>query len=148
MADPPTLTEFAVNVTLMPQLGPPPSGQWGRGQVIFDSTGEMYICVQASDVVQQIPALWKHLSGGGGGTANIAVEDLTSQIDGITYSFSTSQPRVLGTLQVFVNGQDLGTPGTLAGGAHIEETSTTGFNIDSVRAVGEELHVRYFVASP
>lgn len=148
MADPPIITEFAVNVTMMPQSGPPTTGQWGKGQLIFDASGEMYICVQASDIQAQQPAVWKHLSGGGGGAANIAVEDLTSQVDGQTDTFSTSQARVIGTIQAFLNGQDLGTPGTLAGGAHIEETSDTVFKIDYVPSVGEEVHVRYFVPPP
>lgn len=142
MADPPISTEFALNVTLMSQVGPPVVGQWGRGQAIFDSTGEMYICTQASDVGQGQPALWKHLSGGGG-TANYATENLTSQIDGNTSTF-TSSTRVPGTVSVFLNGQELGTPGSLTGGAHVEELSPTSFEIDVTPQVGEELHIRYF----
>lgn len=143
MADPAIPNEFAVNVTLMPQVGPPVSGQWGLGQVIFDSTGEMYICIQASDLGGATPAVWKHLSGGGG-TPNIVVENLTSQITGSTYSYTTSQDIVAGTLQAFVNGQDLGTPGTIAGGAHLEQTGVKAFDIDVLLGAGEELHVRYF----
>ena len=144
MADPPILTEFALNATLMPQTGPPLTGQWGRGQVIFDTTGEMYICVQASvggGLAQ--PAIWKHLSGGGSGSGNYAVEDLTSQIDGITSTF-TSSTRIIGTISVFRDGQELGKPGTLAGGAQVEELSATSFQIDVVPEIGEQLHIRYF----
>jgi hypothetical protein len=144
MADAPIITEFALNATLMPQTGPPLTGQWGRGQAIFDTTGEMYICIQGSvggGLAQ--PALWKHLSGGGSGSGNYAVEDLTCQIDGNTSTF-TSAVRTLGTISVFRNGQELGKPGTLAGGAHVEELSTTSFRIDTIPKVGEELHIRYF----
>jgi len=147
MGDHSLFSEFALHLTPMTQSGPPVSGQWGRGDLILDTTLELYACVQASDVQVQQPALWKHLSGGGGGTANIAVEDLTSQVDGQTDTFNTSQARVAGTIQAFLNGQDLGTPGNLAQGAHIEETSPTAFKIDYIPQPGEEVHVRYFISN-
>jgi hypothetical protein len=142
-ADPPISSEFALLVTPLASAGAPTSGQWARGQMVLDNQFDLYVCTQSSDSVLQNPALWKKLSGGGGGVANYAVENLTSQIDGQTSTF-TSGIRVLGTISVFLNGQDYGTPGLLQAGAHIQELSTTSFQIDQTPQIGEELHIRYF----
>ena len=141
-ADPPISSEFALLVTPLSTPGAPSSGQWGRGQLVLDSQFDLYVCIQSSDAGQPLAALWKKLSGAAP-AANYAVENLTSQIDGIVSTF-TSGVRILGTISVFRNGQELGTPGTLAGGAHVQELSTTSFQIDEVPEIGEELHIRYF----
>lgn len=141
-ADPPISSEFALLITPLGSAGAPTSGQWARGQMVLDSQFDLYVCTQASDTQAQQPALWKKLSGAAP-SANFAVEDLTSQIDGITSTF-TSGTRILGTVAVFLNGQHLGTPGLLAQGAHVQEINTTSFQIDVVPSVGEELHIRYF----
>ena len=112
--------------------------------MVLDSQFDLYVCTQASDPgpPQPLAALWKKLSGAAP-AANYAVEDLTIQIDGITSTF-TSGTRILTTVSVFRNGQQMGTPGLLATGAHVQELSTTSFQLDVVPEVGEELHVRYF----
>jgi hypothetical protein len=149
-ADPPSHNFWGVNFQPMPQVGPPVTGAWGVGQTILDASYDIYTCIQASDSSQGIPAIWKQQTSGGAGGQNIVTEDLTSQVNGNTNTFTTAQARVLGTLAVFLNGQHLGTPGTLVGGAHVEEVNNTTFKLDVVPdnqqgdpPVTEELHVRY-----
>ena len=126
------------------------SGQWGVGQTILDSAFDLFTCIQASDVLAATPAIWKQQTSGGAGGQNIVTEDLTSQVNGQTNTFTTSQARVLGTIAVFLDGQHLGTPGTLAGGDHVEEINNTTFKIDVVPdnlqgnpPQTQEIHVRY-----
>ena len=133
------------NVFVLPRMNmlwPPHSTAvlWYQDSMILDLNFDLWICIQTGS-----PGLWKKLSGGGGGGAGYTAEDLSSQIDGITFTFTTSSARQAGTLRVYRNGQDLGTPGTLVAGAHVEETSSTQFKIDVVPQVGEEIHVTYFV---
>ena len=135
-------SEFAVHLTPMPQVGPPTTGQWGRGDVILDVNLDMYGCLQASQGGGGgQPAVWKQLGGGTGSTL-VAVEDLTSQIDGITSTFTTTQAISTNKLSVYRNGQHLGTPGTLPAD-QVQILTPTSFQIDQIPAVGEQLHVWY-----
>lgn len=141
-ADHSLYSEFALHLTPMPQVGPPVSGQWARGDVILDTNLDMYGCLQASQGGGQgQPAVWKQLGGGSGSTL-IAVEDLSSQIDGQTDTFTTSQAISTNKLSVYRNGQHMGTPGTIPA-AHVEILTPTSFKIEVVPAVGEALHVWY-----
>lgn len=108
--------------------------------MVLDANFDLWVCTTTGS-----PGIWKKLSGGGGGGGNFVPEDLTGQVDGITDTFTTGSARQAGTIRVYLNGQDLGTPGTLVAGAHVEETSSTQFKIDLVPQVGEELNVTYFV---
>lgn len=151
-ADHTLFSEFAVHMTPMTQTGPPPTGQWARGDMILDVGLDLYVCTQASTAggLGQ-PAIWKQV-GGGGGPVQYVVENLSAQVNGITFTFTTTQARAAGKLNVFLNGQHLGAPGTLAGGAHVEEINNTTFKIDLVPQLADpdvpgdtkdELHVSY-----
>jgi hypothetical protein len=107
--------------------------------MIVDANFDLWICIQTGS-----PGVWKKLSGGGGG-GNFVAEDLTAQVNGTTDTFTTGSARQGGTIRVYLNGQDLGTPGTITAGAHVEELSGTQFKIDLIPMVGEEIHVSYFV---
>jgi hypothetical protein len=132
-------------VIILPRMNvvwPPQSSQatWYQNSMVLDANFDLWVCVTAGK-----PGVWKKLSGGGGGGGNLVAENLTSQVNGVTDTFTTGSARQGGTIRVYLNGQDLGTPGTLVAGAHVEELSVTQFKIDVVPRVGEELHVTYFV---
>jgi len=118
---------------------PPPQGSgrvWRSGTVILDGNYDFWVCVSTGD-----PGVWKKLSDG---ASAFAAEDLTAQIDGNTDTFTTGFARYPGTIRVYLNGLDQGTPGTIASGAHVEELDTTTFQLDVVPPLGCELHVTYF----
>ena len=121
---------------------PPQSVQnlWVQGTIVLDLNWDLWVCTAGGQ-----PGSWKKLSGGGA-AVDFYAEDLTSQIDGQTNVFDTNAgtPRQTGTIRVYLNGLDKGTPGTLQAGAEVEETSQTAFKLDLVPQVGEELHVTYF----
>lgn len=147
MADQPRLTPNALLVIPLSGMGFPQSGVWAVGQIICDGNWDLWICIQSSDhsnIFAPISAVWRKLTGTGA-TISYNAEDLSSQVNGVTNTFTTSLTRQAGTLRVYRNGQDLGTPGTLVGGAEVEEISTTQFRVAVVPAVNEKLHVSYFV---
>lgn len=113
---------------------------WEEGTLILDINWDLWVCTAEGN-----PGSWKKLSGGTG-AVNFYAEDLTAQVDGITNTFNTNAgtPRQAGTIRVYLNGLDKGTPGTLVAGAEVEEISTTSFKLDLVPVVGEKLHVTYF----
>ena len=63
--------------------------------------------------------------GGSGGSPTQVIENLTSQIDGSTQNFTTSNQYVAGTLAIYWNGVR-----QIVGGekSTINETSSTGFS--------------------
>jgi len=112
---------------------------WSRDTLIIDANWDLWICVTTGN-----PGTWKKLSGTGGAASYVA-ENLTAQVDGLTNTFTTGSARHAGTIRVYNNGQDLGTPGVIATGAEVEEIDPTTFQLSRVPIVGEKLHVSYFL---
>jgi len=108
--------------------------------MILDINWDLWVCTVGGN-----PGSWKKLSGTGG-TADFYVEDLTSQIDGVTDIFQTNAgtPRQTGTIRVYFNGVDQGTPGSIQAGAVVEEISQTQFKLSFVPDAPDQLHVTYF----
>jgi len=70
----------------------------------------------------------------GSGTVNLKREDISSQVDGSTQSFTVSLPYKSGTLQVYWNG-------LLQLFTDIGETSVTNFTTSFTPKVGDNLAV-------
>tara|TARA_R100000664_G_scaffold33374_2_gene50324 strand:+ start:206 stop:487 length:282 start_codon:yes stop_codon:yes gene_type:complete len=81
-------------------------------------------------------------SGGGGGSSTQVIENLTSQIDGITQDFTTTYSYQAGSLAIYWNGICQIVSGT---GATINETSSTGFSFigSTVPTTAHTLTVQY-----
>lgn len=124
---------------------PPQQGSrlWLEDTIVIDANWDLWVCTQTG-----APGTWKKLSGGSVASSYVA-EDLTTQIDGQTNTFVTTAARQPGTIRVFLNGQDKGTPGSIQTGAEVEEVDPTTFKLDLVpqklNGVTEKLHVTYFV---
>jgi len=79
--------------------------------------------------------------GGAGGVvaANFEKEDLTSQIDGITFNFTTTHNYIAGSLEVQLNGIDQGTQGI----GYFSETGSNTFTMSDLLVSPDKLIVKY-----
>ena len=113
---------------------------WVQGTIVLDLNWDLWVCTAGGQ-----PGSWKKLSGGGA-AVDFYSEDLTSQVDGQTNTFDTNAgtPRQTGTIRVYLNGLDQGTPGSILSGAVVEEISPTQFKLSFVPASPDQLHVTYF----
>lgn len=133
---------FSISLEHYDVVWPPQSIDqvWFEGTIIIDANWDLWICTSVGN-----PGAWKKLSGGGS-SANFYAEDLTSQVDGQTTTFNTNAgtPRQAGTIRVYLNGIDEGTPGSIQSGAVVEEVSPTQFKLAVVPEPPDTLHVTYF----